>query len=197
MKTVKPQIWRLLLVILAGCTPVTTTLPLSDPRSSQPDERLLGRWVVVESINGIRDEIPDAYVQVTRCSPQLPNAPAYMYEARTVEYTPDGPAASGEFYFFPSSLNDHTFVNAIEKEAVGTDDELGLQLEKASKGDGDSSPLRWTLFRYELKGDELVILGDSYTETLHGPRESLREFIGAYGDRIFTRGVRLKRTQER
>lgn len=197
------------LLLVAACSLLLTSCfdtkhPLSDPQKSKPDERLTGVW----QFRGDNGEMN--YYHIGHVGEKLP---ASLMRAFFVQHRTDGTMQSGELLVFPTSIGDHTYLNAAEAKPSEF-----AQLEE--KGWTDETINKYLILRYQITGDVLTLqLTDQEAKkraveagTIKGvtekdrdgntrvhftdATENLAKFVAEAGDTLFSKDVlRLERVK--
>ncbi len=115
--------------------------PLSDPKTSKADERLVGVWLE-------RADDSDVYYHVGHAGEKFPACVLRIVEIRHSKGTVEVPQ---EYLAFPTVIGDKTYLNFVldgDKKLVKSLDEKGW------KGDDVDC---YTLLKYQIDGDKLVV----------------------------------------
>ena len=133
-------------MLLTGCD--DSTSPLSDPKTSTADKRLVGVWR--ESSTGPQAAGKDARVAYYHIGPtgeQLPGSVMRVVQVRHEHGTVEPPA---QLLIFPTVLGGKTYLNLLD----GTPQQVKRLLEKGWKPETVQSCF---LLKYQVEGDKLLV----------------------------------------
>lgn len=175
-------------LVLCGCD--DSKVPLSDPRTAQADDRLLGLWKV-------RDEHGDVseYYHVGN----VPEAPEGLLRVVGVSHSKSGKIDVEDYLVFTTKLGDKTYLNVTGGGRDGI-----KQLKENGWQPADDAV--FFLFRYQVDGDTITVAGvdeqakktaiesgrikgeigaqsSRFTDTT----ENLAHFIQSAGDSLFSK----------
>jgi hypothetical protein len=116
--------------------------PLSDPKTSKADERLIGIW---------RDRSDgDVYYHVGHAGDKFP---ASIMRGVGVKYSKGTLEPPFEFLLFPTVLGDKSYLNVV----VGTDEKPIKNLD--DNGWKAANVPSYMLYKYKFDGDKLLVYG--------------------------------------
>ncbi|MGO9113723.1 MAG: hypothetical protein ACLP9L_31205 [Thermoguttaceae bacterium] len=121
----------------SGCD---SKYPLSDPRTSKADQRLVGVWLDRSDGN--------VYYYVANAGEK---SPACMMRVVGIKHNKGTVEPSATFLVFPTVLGDKTYLNV----ALGDDDKLVKSLHE--RGGKTVETDSYTFYKYEFDGDKLLL----------------------------------------
>jgi hypothetical protein len=97
-----------LILLIAGCTTISSENPLSDPETSKPDEKLFGEWTP-------KEKQTDTYFRLSIKKMGAPGYPAGVMKLILTPFEPAGTPVKGGTIrvgaFFCTELKGKTFIN--------------------------------------------------------------------------------------
>lgn len=135
---------------LTGCETIYVTQPLSDPQTSEPDERLYGHWVASLTPDGKKMNL---HVYVGKHMSK--SNPKSIMEAGIVNWEPtEKKIRTKQVYFTLTKIDEVTYINIIDSYDKNTEEMLITDnYEKWF-----NNPTKYSiLMRYRMEGSKLQL----------------------------------------
>lgn len=196
-------LWVVVAAVLLPLTGCDSDHPLSDPKTSKPDERLVGKWRLLGKDGQV------LYWNVGRMSEKSPKGVMRVTFAVQGKGKAEPPE---DFLMFPTVLGEKTYLNVISEKGQPDRfcEEKGEEGRKAKTADS------YHIFKYQVDGDRLLVWkmdGNAKARAIEGgsikgiakrerlgrieftdTSENVARFVAEAGDSLFSKeSLRLER----